>query len=189
MKSKMTFVYIGSAIALYLLFKSSTASAIPTNNAPEGSSFDLSQLPYSDNSLQALNNLYNALLNASNPDTGAQLSTLQQQFALSQALQETGLFTHSPNWSAINVNNFGGIMPNGKYQSGNGTRLANYPDIPTFVNAWLNLLTIRNDPLQASSVSDFIQRLLSNGYIVQADVASYQQGLPQYFNLLTSVAQ
>lgn len=180
---------IGGAIALYFIFKPGMSAAAATNAAPDGAAFDLSALNYPPDSVQALQNLYDVLAYQVNPDNGGPLTTLQTQLMLSQALQETGLFTPSPNWSAIGVNNFAGIMPNGNYPAGNGTRLANYPDIPTFTQKWLSLLTQNNDPLQATTVNDFINRLLANGYIVQGDVASYQTGMPVYFNLLTSVAQ
>jgi hypothetical protein len=176
---KRNLVLMASAGVLLLLILSSfTGSANMT--------MDLSQLSatYGAGNVQRLANLYAVLASAINPDTGQPLTTTQIQFMLAQALQETGLFTESPNYNNVdNFNNYAGITGNSRYAAGQGSLYAAYPSISAFVGDWLGLLTQNNDPLAAASITDFNHRLKMNRYY-KDDETIYGNDLQVYYNIL-----
>jgi hypothetical protein len=162
-----TLAYIGgAALLLYLLSQSSSAGAA-NSTIVDLSQFDNS---YGADNVQDLQNLLNVL--AVNG-----LTPLQIKMMLSQALQETGLFTNVTNYTAVGNNNFAGI-------SNSDGSLKTYPDIQTFVNEWINILSSRNDPLDATNISDFNTRLYANGYYTDSPT-TYGNNLTAYFNLLS----
>lgn len=166
-----------------LMYFTSNTVTIPAN-----ATFDLTQLTatYGADSINALLNLYTAILNTNDPITGSPLSSLQQQLLLSQAIHETGLFTSNPNWKNINSdNNYAGITAHGSYQ-GDASGYAVYPSIQSFVNDWLNILSNGSQPLEAVSISDFASRLKSNGYYTDS-LSNYQNALQSNANILNQV--
>lgn len=156
-----------------------------------------------DDTLSKLDSKYNAanvnsaetllqsLYDATDPKTNQPLTNLQQKLMLSQALQETGLFTGKPNYHLINdFNNYAGVRPGSKTQQYKvaGSGFAKYPTITAFINDWLRVLSFdfgAGRPLDALSVNDFVNRLHVNQYFGQADLPSYKKNVPFYFDLLT----
>lgn len=106
------------------------------------------------------------------------LSDQQIKFMLSQALHETGLFTDSPNYNAVdNKHNFAGISRNGS--------ISTYSSISDFVTDWLRVLNLGpNHPIDAGSISDFAGRLKANGYY-EDTLSNYSTAINYYYNLLS----
>jgi hypothetical protein len=135
--------------------------------------------------------LLQALYDANDPKTNKSLTNLQQRLMLSQALQETGLFTSKPNYHLINdFNNYAGVRPGSKTKQYKvaGSGFAKYPSIADFVNDWLRVLSFdfgAGRPLDATTVTDFVNRLHVNQYFGQSDLPNYQKNVPFYFDLLT----
>lgn len=152
-------------LALLLVFIAGGASA---NNT----TVDLSSLSdtYGAGNVQRLQNLLNAL-------GAAGLTSEQIRYMLSQALVETGLFTSNPNYNATdNDNNFAGISSGGNLKA--------YSNINAFVSDWINVLSQSpNYPIQATSITDFNNRLKANGYYTD-DINTYGNNLTLYYNLL-----
>lgn len=181
MKLNNTMIIFGCA-ALLLVFISSNSSASNLNNA----TFDLSVFDsqFDPANVNRLNNLFIALLNATDPNTGQPLSTLQIQLMLSQALHETGLFTDVANLNLVdNYNNFAGINGNSYFSAGPNGVYAQYPTISAFVGDWLRVLSMGTNPVGAASTSDFVNRLKSNNYFTDT-TANYLNNVNYYYNLL-----
>jgi hypothetical protein len=158
-----TLVYVGIGIAALLLF-SKNASASTGN-------FDLSPLndQYGADNVQRLNNLLAVLLTKG-------LSDEQIKFLLAQALHETGLFGNNPNYLSIDTrHNYAGIS--------HGGSISYYDSIDSFVDDWLTVLNKGALPLNASSATDFGNRLKQNGYYEDSS-ANYDAALNAYYNLL-----
>lgn len=170
MKANGTFLLI-TGVLLLVLLSSNTANA---------NYFDLSSLinAYGSDKVTRLQNLYNALSNKG-------LTNLQIGLMLSQALQETGLFTDSPNYKLMDQqNNFAGITVNTRYpDSPNG--YADYPDLNSFADDWIYVLSFGSKPIAAGNVNDFNARLKANGYYT-ASSTIYGNNLNTYFNQLQS---
>lgn len=163
-----------------------TALILWWNRSSAKGSIDLSNLNEPVDSLNAMNNLYRVLQVTNDPLSGSPLSTLQIQLLLSQALVETGLFTDYPNWTLVNGNNFGGIVAHGIYPPNANGRFALYPDIQSFVNDWLRILSANVQPIEATDVNDFNERLQTNGYYGSDNPVIYGNNLANYYNLLSS---
>lgn len=172
---------VGGAV-LFVLFTS-----LKGNSSNKSGAFDLSSLAdrYGNDAVNALNRLYGALLRATDPNTGQPLNTSQMQFMLAQALLESGLFTDSANWNNINHNNFSGIKAHGSYSAIPGSSLgyANYGSIDDFAEDWLNVLSYNNEPIEASSLVDYNNRLKANNYY-ESDKNAYLNNLAVYYGLI-----
>lgn len=154
---------IGAAILAVIILTSATGNTGPV---------DLSSLvnTYGADKVQRLQNLQNAL-------AAAGLNNLQIRLLMAQCLFETGLFTSVWNQNATdNLNNWAGISPGGS--------LGSYPDINTFVAAYIALLQRGADPLDATDINDFNNRLVANGYYTE-NPSVYLAGITQYFNMLS----
>lgn len=184
-KSMLIWWLVGG-LALFLILENGTANAMAL---PEGTDINLDSFSgqYPAANIQALKNLYANLLDATDPNTGEPLSNLQIQMLLSQALVETGLFTSSPNWTLVNGNNFSGITAHGSYPANANGTFAKYPDIATFVNDWLNILSHNVEPLEANDIADFNNRLKTNNYYGSDNPVTYGSNLQTYFDLLNPV--
>lgn len=149
--------------------------------------FDLSQLSdrYSSDAVNALDRLYSSLARATDPNTGKPLNPQQIQFLLSQALLETGLFTDSANWNNVNHNNYAGIKAHGNYAAIPGSSLgyANYSSVDSFVEDWLNVLSYNYEPLEGSSLWDYVHKLKQNNYF-ESDENRYLDNLNFYYTML-----
>lgn len=164
-------IAIMAGIALLFII-ASKANAAPAGN------LQLSQLTSDPDDLNRLNALYTALLNAG-------LTDQQILFCLSQILHESGLFTNVANYNLMNQNNYAGLTTtSGGY--------ASYNSVGDFVDAYLGFLTKNNNPLGATSLTDFNNRLVANNYYVPNDpatAAAYLADLQRYYNLLSQTAQ
>jgi hypothetical protein len=178
MDSKGFWVIGAIALVAVLVLNSGNANADSADNSgvAAGNALDLSSLNDTENSdaVTAVQNLANVLA-ANN------LTTLQQQLMLSQALFETGLFTDVPNTNApYNLNNFSGI-------SNSDGSLTSFDSIQDFVTDWIRILSKPpGQPINATGVTDFNNRLIQNGYyaLQPANEAAYLAGLNTYFNML-----
>lgn len=182
--SMLVWLILGG-VGLLVLFQGSSSGNV---TLPPGTDIDLDSLAgqYPAANIQALKNLYANLLNATDPNTGQPLSNNQIQMLLDQALVETGLFTSSPNWVLVNGNNFSGITAHGSYPANANGTFAQYPDIPTFVTDWLNVLSHGVQPLEANGIADFNNRLKTNGYYGSDNSVTYGSNLQVYDDLLSS---
>ena len=161
-------LYIGAGALFLILFLKSNSSGAAT------STFDLSSFndTYGSDNVQRLQTVLNALVAA-----GYSGATLQ--FMLSQILQETGLFTSNPNYNATdNDNNYAGISSGGS--------LKQYNSVNDFVSDYISVLSQSpNYPIQATSITDFNNRLKANGYYTDSQT-TYGNNLTYYFNLLNA---
>ena len=109
------------------------------------------------------------------------LTDQQIKFMLSQNLFESGLFTDQANYRLMNQNNYAGLKTTlGTY--------AAYDTIADFTDAYLGFLSKRNNPLGASSLQDFVNRLVANCYFgcpPETEPNVYLNGLQTYYNLLS----
>lgn len=166
-----TILYVSLAIGLLLLLSgNSAAAAVQPGMLNINSLVGYNQYA-SQNSVDILNNIYQELQSRG-------YTNLQILFMLSQVLFETGLFTAVANWKQINNNNFAGLtLVSGGY--------AAYPDISSFVDAYNGFLTKKSNPLGASDLNDFNNRLQQNGYYTE-NPQIYLNGLQTYYNLLSN---
>ena len=163
-------IFAGIGILIVIALSSFTGSG--------GGDFDFSSLvaTYGADNVNRLTNLYQAM-------QGKGLSDLQTRLMLSQALHETGLFTASPNYNLMdNNNNFAGITKNSRYPN-SPNAYADYPDLNTFVNDWVYVLGLNNQPINATGPDDFVTRLQANGYFTDS-YATYDNAVNSYYNLL-----
>lgn len=168
MKSDV-FLYFGAGILIILLLSGFTGSA--------GYDFSILSATYGADNVQRLINLYNAM-------QGKGLTDLQTRLMLSQALHETGLFTDNPNYNLTdNNNNFAGITKNSRYPT-SPNAYADYPNLDAFVNDWILVLSMNNQPINATGPDDFVTRLKANGYFTDA-YSTYDNAVDGYFNLLS----
>jgi len=168
MKSN-TLLIVGAGILLLLMLSSFSNM----------SNYDFSALAatYGDDKAQRLSNLAAVLQTKG-------LSDLQIRLMLSQALHETGLFTDNPNYNLMdNNNNYAGIMKNSRYPNSTNA-YAQYPTLDDFVNDWIVVLSMNNQPINASSPDDFVTRLKNNGYFTDA-YATYDNAVNNYYNLIS----
>lgn len=168
-------------IALILGF-----TAFFVNSGAQGSFLNFSALVtdgYDQDDVNTLQGLYNAIVSYGG------LSQQQILFMLSQALVETGLFTDVANYNLIqNYNNYAGIKgpSDGGYPAGaNG--FAVYPSVNDFVSDWVEYLTKKNNPLGATSLTDFNNRLAANGFYGNDSPTLYLSNLNTWYNLLNSI--
>ena len=104
-------------------------------------------------------------------------SLLQIELMLSQILFETGMLTSDANIHLMNQNNYAGLTTT-------GGDYAAYNSISDFMDAYAGFLTKGANPLGATSLTDFNNRLIANHYYTE-NPAVYLNGLQGYFNALT----
>lgn len=125
---------------------------------------------YGSDAINRLNAIYAAML-------ANGWTTQQCLFGLSQVLHESGLFTGQGNYSLMGQNNYAGLTQvSGGY--------ASYSSVQDFVNHYENFLTKGADPLGASNLTDFNNRLVANHYYTD-DPQTYLNDLKNYYNLLS----
>lgn len=171
--SGKTLLWVSAGVLLLLLLKSNNVNAAGNGSgAISQGGLDLSGLAdtYGAENVQRLASLYNATLNRG-------LTDQQILEMLSQALHETGLFTDTPNYKNMDsLHNYAGLTDtSGSY--------ASYANLSDFVDDWLTFLTKNNNPLGASSLSDFNNRLKANHYYTD-NASTYYNALSAYYNLL-----
>jgi hypothetical protein len=176
-------IWIGAGILALVLLSNSNSSATASKIImDDGTSFDFSELTntYGPDKINRLSRLYMALQNKG-------LTRLQIQLMIAQALWETGLFTDTPNYNNMdNLNNFAGIGGNSRYSALPGTRYAKYPSLDAFVDDWIYILNFNNEPINATSVTDFVSRLKNNNYF-EDSTGNYFYGVSTYYNLLDQI--
>jgi flagellar motor component MotA len=164
-----TLLIVGGA-ALLLLLLSNTGAAAATTGVLNISSLIGYNTYATQDAINRLNSIYQELQSRG-------LTTMQILFALSQVLFESGLFTDVANYTRMNLNNYAGLtVVGGGY--------ASYNSISDFVDAYLGFLTKGSNPLGASSITDFNNRLQQNGYYTE-NPAVYLNALNAYYNLLS----
>lgn len=174
MKSE-TAIIVGIGVVAAIVLLSSNANA-----ATATSPFDFSQLDNEPDDLTRINNLYSVLAQQG-------LTTHQQQLLLSQMFFETGILNdNGTNYTAIDEdNNWGGIGGSGALKS--------YPDLQSFFDEYLQILSKGSVPLAATDTYDFVMRLNKNGYFganqTPAQVQSYLSGINNIFHQLYLSAQ
>lgn len=156
-----------AAIAGFLILVAFTTAkqAVPLNYDAQSLA-----LQFGNDAVDRLNSLYYEYSTRG-------LSDEQIKYMLSQNLFETGLFTDVANYSLMSKNNFAGLTNvSGGY--------AAYNSIPDFTDAYINFLSKGANPLGASSLSDYNNRLYQNHYYTE-DPQIYYNGLLTYYNLLS----
>lgn len=166
MKKNSSFIWLGAGVLFLLVLSGKSASANVANG-----DLDLSSLSsdYGSDAINRLNAIYGELLSRG-------YSTQQILYMLSQILHESGLFTDLANYGLMNQNNYAGLTVT-------GGGYASYPSISAFVDAYEGFLSKGADPLDASSLTDFNNRLVQNHYYTDSP-STYLNDLVQYYNLL-----
>lgn len=166
---KATPLVIAGIIALALFLSGNSATAAPTGALNVGS-----LVGYNTYATQAAVNILNSIYQEL---SSRGYTTMQILFMLSQILFETGLFTSVANYNLINQNNFAGLtVVGGGY--------AQYNSVSDFCDSYIGFLTKGANPLGASSLTDFNNRLQQNGYYTENPTV-YLNGLQSYYNLLS----
>lgn len=131
---------------------------------------DLTGLTNDSADLQRLNSVYNAL-------QAAGLTNQQIHYSMAQILVETGILTDQANYTAMDGrNNYAGL-------TNVGGGYAVYNSIQDFVTAYIGFLSKGSNPLGATSLTDFNNRLVANHYYTDSPV-TYGNNLNYYYNLL-----
>lgn len=186
MKQNNTVYYVAGAVIFFMLVKK---MILPGATLPPDAVFNLPDLDndYGAANVQRLTNLYSIIANLPDPNTGEPLTAFQQQLMMAQALHETGLFTDNPNYKNMDTdNNYAGITSHSLYPA-DGSGYAIYPDLKSFVLDWLAILNHGVQPIEATGVKDFTDRLKTNGYYTDLSLI-YYYGVNKWFNVLEGVA-
>lgn len=166
-------VLIVAAIAILWFATSSTANAAaPVSSlALSGMLQSLSaNFVLSLDQANTITSLYNAMVSNG-------LNSQQIAYCMSQLLFESGLLTDIANYGLMQQNNFAGLTTtSGGY--------AAYNSIGDFMTVYIGFLTKGSNPLGATSLTDFNNRLQANGYYTE-DPTVYYNGLLSYYNILT----
>lgn len=161
---KTEYIVIGGVLMAVFIFSSFSSN----NGSLDLTVFD--DVKGSDD-VERLNKVYRQLSNRG-------LSDEQILFCLAQILVETGLFTDSPNYIAVDQRlNYAGITRNGQYEW--------YNSVSDFVDDYLAIISKNNDPLDATDITDFNNRLKANGYYTDSKT-TYGNNLKYYYNYLQS---
>jgi len=175
MKSNNLLIIGGLGLLAYLLLNSSNANA-EENSAP--GNLDLSGLTTDATDLNYLNQLYQSLQDAG-------LTNQQILFCLSQILLESGINTQQGNYRLISKYNFAGLKDTaGNYKS--------YSNTDDFVSDYIGFLTKKANPLGATSLTDFNNRLQQNCYYgcpPETNPAQYLANLQAYYNQLVNTSK
>ena len=135
------------------------------------------------------------LLQVNDALNSAGFSDPGKTFALSQVLHETGSFTSRSKVAREN-NNFSGIIwinkPGIQKNAIRGTArskkeggyYAKFNTAADWAADFKRLLSMKNKPLQAITLTDYVTRLHNNKYFT-APVKTYLSGMQKYYNLLT----
>lgn len=169
MADKSIFIWLGVGILALVVLTSETT-------ATYNGQLDLSSLAdqYGTDQVNRLNAIYQQLLKRG-------LSNQQILYMLSQVLFESGLFTSAANYPLMNQNNYAGL-------TNVGGGYASYGSVSDFVDAYIGFLSKRADPIDATSLTDYNNRLQQNGYYTE-NPSVYLNGLQTYYNLLQSLVQ
>lgn len=152
-------------IAVIAVFAYLKGSAIPVGD------ISISSLTSDPDAQSRLNGIYGAMLNNG-------WTTIQCLFGLSQCLFESGLLTGGGNYPLMNQYNYAGLTSTvGGY--------ASYSSYQDFVNNYEGFLTKGSNPLGASTLTDFNNRLVQNGYYTENPTV-YYNGLKGYYDELVS---
>lgn len=151
--------------AFALLLIASNKSSGATANLP----MSLDGLTNDPDTLNRLNGIYAELVSRG-------LSSQQILFCLSQILFESGILTNVANYGLMNQNNYAGLTTT-------GGGYASYNSISDFIDSYLGFLSKNNDPLDATSLIDFNNRLQLNHYYTE-NPATYLAGLETYYSKL-----
>lgn len=167
-----TLLIAGAALILLLLI-TNPAQANTSGMLNISSLIGFNQYATQD-AVNRLNNIFQELQSRG-------FSTMQLLFMLSQILWESGLFTDIANYGLMNQNNYAGL-------TNIGGGYAAYNSISDFCDAYIGFLTKGSDPLGATSITDFNNRLQANGYYTEKPTV-YLNGLQTYYNLLSQTIQ
>jgi hypothetical protein len=141
------------------------------------------------------------LLSLQNSLQKAGLSGDSLNYALSQILYETGRFTKRSQVSAAN-NNYSGIKwlnkphqiatqgtlvpPNERVKDPNSplNYYAKFTDMDAWARDYVRILSFGAKPKLATSIDNFVDRLVTNGYFDIKGKAIYLKGIKIYFAML-----
>ena len=116
-------------------------------------------------------------------------------YALAQVLHETGQFTSRSKVASAD-NNFSGIIwinkPGVQLNATRGTArskkeggyYAHFDTPADWAVDFKRILSMRNAPIEAASLNDYVTRLHANKYFT-APVKTYLAGMQKWYNLLT----
>jgi hypothetical protein len=144
---------------------------------------------YDSGEVAQLQSLYNAML------ANGTLSTQQMTYMLSQCLVESGLFTSAPSSFAWADNNPANIQasPNATVPESytGSSRFVTYNNLNDFLTDYIRTLSWGAQPIAATSLNDFWNRLVTNNFFgttnAQSSTAqSYLANLTAYYNLLAA---
>lgn len=171
--SAFLWVAVAAGVALLLLSQNSDASPVPDSGGDYLSNFPglAGNFVVGGDSANRLNGLIGEMV-------ARGYSSQQIEYMLSQILFETGMLTSVANTRLMNQYNFAGLTTT----SGGYAAYSGYSD---FMDAYVGFLTKGSNPLGATSLTDFNNRLIANHYYTEnPDV--YLSGLQAYYNALTS---
>lgn len=173
-------------ITIGLILISMAAKAAPKTKAK-------AFLAFSPNTRVKLLPVYDLLINAGLQDP-------QLSFATSQVLFETGEFSKKSKVADLN-NNLSGIMfinkPGIQKNAVKGSAFpskegkyyyAKFKTLQDWANDYVRVLNLKNKPLQAVTVKDYVTRLAKNKYFVPntgSAFTNYYNGVKKYHDLLT----
>jgi len=134
--------------------------------------------------------VYDALIKA-----GLPLQTIK--LCIAQVLHETAHFNPEISKVAALNNNYSGITwvgspaqkatgaTKGSARSkSEGSNYAKYPNVISWAKDYIRILNLKNKPIQATGINDFVNRLAKNNYF-DTDPVKYPNAVPNYLKNVT----
>jgi hypothetical protein len=134
--------------------------------------------------------VYDALIKA-----GLPLQTIK--LCIAQVLHETAHFNPEISKVAALNNNYSGITWVGSpaqkatgatkgsaRQKSEGSNYAKYPNVISWAKDYIRILNLKNKPIQATGINDFVNRLAKNNYF-DTDPVKYPNAVPNYLKNVT----
>jgi len=152
--------------------------------------FDVIFKKYNASVAKNVQAVYDALVSA-----GLPIQTIK--LCIAQVLHETAHFNPVISKVAETNNNYSGITwvgsaaqkATGATQgsarpSKEGGHYAKYPNVLAWAKDYIRILNLKNKPIKATGVNDFVTRLAKNNYF-DTDPVKYPNAVPNYLNNVT----
>jgi len=152
--------------------------------------FDVIFKKYNVSVAKNVQSVYDALVGA-----GLPIQTIK--LCIAQVLHETAHFNPEISKVAALNNNYSGITWVGSpaqkatgatkgsaRPKSEGSNYAKYPNVISWAKDYIRILNLKNKPIQATGINDFVSRLAKNNYF-DTDPVKYPNAVPNYLKNVT----